>query len=97
MSDQIDNERCADPSDLASKFEQLALESSVALAGKATGPKPTGYCLDEYCGEPLLPASQLEAIEQGKAAVPDDCQRWCGPECRDNWERERNTRRKQGF
>lgn len=85
-----DREREADPIDEASRVEQQYIAERIAANSHVSGPKPTGYCLDPYCDEQLVPDDQLDDL-------PPDAPRFCGPECRDNWQHEQDRMKRKGY
>ena len=86
------SERLADPTDVASQQEQLALQSALNLAASKRGPKATGRCL--YCGAELVPHDVLESIA-ATGVAPEGTKRFCDAECREGYDYEQKIRSKQ--
>lgn len=91
-AEMLSNERLADPADIASHQEQLALQSALSIAASKRGPKATGRCL--YCGEELVPHDVLESIA-ATGVAPEGTKRFCDAECREGYDYEQNIRSKQ--
>jgi hypothetical protein len=76
-----EQEREADPLDIATRNAEIMLADQIRVASKSTGPRPTGFCLSPDCGEQLIPDEELEAFRQH--GFPKDSLRFCGAPCRD--------------
>ena len=80
-----DHEHLSDPLDVAAAESERLLRAQREYR-KPAGPVATGFCLDPNCGEQLVSDAILAEMADG-APVPCDTPRWCGPDCRDGYER----------
>lgn len=83
-------EHQSDPLDLSVAQQEMILAAQIAIR-KPEGPRPTGYCLDPNCGEQLVSDDVLDRIQAGDQPS-DGIRRWCNPDCRESWEREKSAR-----
>lgn len=85
------NDREADVFDRATQIEQQHLEDLIKVNSQVKGPAPTGFCLDPFCEEQLVSDDALKHV------LPADTPRFCGPECRDNWQKEEDRMKRRGY
>lgn len=92
--EHLEHEREADPLDISARRTEAFIADKIAEAGRHQGPAPTGFCLDPRCGEQLVGDAIIEAAKQ--QGFPDGAPRWCGPDCRDSWEKHRKAKEREG-
>ena len=88
-------ERETDPLDISARRTEAFIADKIAEASRHQGPKPTGFCLDPGCGEQLVSDAEIKAAKK-RGFFPEGTLRWCSPECRDAWEKDRQALDRRG-